>query len=143
MIKSAGKFGVAGFMVLACAGLSASAYAQSIVFKDVEVSRPIYDSVLVVGSDNRARAGMEVRELQKAMDQVRDQARTLDDLKTQNRALQRKVDEQDKKIAALERKQSESSRSSNNSANERQLSAMQRQIDQLGRDLDRVRSKVK
>lgn len=143
MIKSAGKFGVAGFIVLASTGLSAPVYAQSIVFKDVEVSRPIYDSVLVVGSDSRARAGMEVRELQKAMDQVRDQARTLDDLKTQNRALQRKVDEQDKKIAALERKQGESSRSSNNSANERQLSAMQRQIDQLGRDLDRVRSKVK
>ncbi|MGE6919575.1 hypothetical protein [Achromobacter kerstersii] len=148
MIKSAGKLGVAGCMVLACAGFSASASAQSIVFKDVEVSRPIYDSVLVVGSDSRARAGLEVRELQKAMDQVKDQARTLDDLKNQNRALQRKVDDQDKKIAALERKQSDSSRSSsssssNNSANERQFSAMQRQIDQLSRDLDRVRSKVK
>ncbi|CAB3668281.1 hypothetical protein [Achromobacter pestifer] len=148
MIKSAGKLGVAGFMVLACAGVSAPVGAQSIIFKDVEVSRPIYDSVLVVGSDSRARAGMEVRELQKAMDQVKEQARTLDELKNQNRALQRKVDDQDKKIAALERKQSDSSRSSsssssNNSANERQFSSMQRQIDQLSRDLDRVRSKVK
>ena len=146
MIRSAGKLGVAGFMVLAGAGFSTFASAQNIVFKDVEISRPIHDSVLVVGSDSRARAGMEVRELQRAMDQVRDQTRTLDDLKNQNRALQRKVDDQDKKIAALERKQSDSSRSSssnNNSANERQFSAMQRQIDQLSRDLDRVRSKVK
>jgi len=147
MIKSAGKLGVAGFMMLAGVGFSTFASAQSIVFKDVEISRPIHDSVLVVGSDSRARAGMEVRELQRTMDQVRDQTRTLDDLKNENRALQRKVDDQDKKIASLERKQSESNRSSsssnNNSANERQFSAMQRQIDQLSRDLDRVRSKVK
>lgn len=146
MIRSAGKLGIAGFMVLAGAGFSTFASAQNIVFKDVEISRPIHDSVLVVGSDSRARAGMEVRELQRAMDQVRDQTRTLDDLKNENRALQRKVDDQDKKIASLERRQSDSSRSSssnNNSANERQFSAMQRQIDQLSRDLDRVRSKVK
>lgn len=146
MIKAAGKLGITGFMVWASMGFSASASAQNIVMKDVEISRPIYDSVLVIGSDSRARAGMEVRELQRTMDQVRDQTRTVDDLKNQNRALQRKVDEQDKKIAALERKQSDMSRSSNNnsnSANERQFSAMQRQIDQLSRDLDRVRSKVK
>lgn len=149
MIKSPGKLGAAAFMVWAGVGFSAAASAQSIVFKDVEVSRPIYDSVLVVGSDSRARTGMEVRELQRTMDQVRDQTRTLDDLKNQNRALQRKVDDQEKKIAALERKQSDSNRSSSssssssNSANERQFSAMQRQIDQLSRDLDRVRSKVK
>ncbi|WAI84244.1 MULTISPECIES: hypothetical protein [Achromobacter] len=89
MIKSAGKLGVAGLMALASAGFSAAASAQSIVFKDVEISRPIHDSVLVVGSDSRARAGMEVRELQRAMDQVRDQTRTLDDLKNQNRASRR------------------------------------------------------
>lgn len=146
MIRSAGKLGIAGFMVLAGAGFSTFASAHNIVFKDVEISRPIHDSVLVVGSDSRARAGMEVRELQRTMDQVRDQTRTLDDLKNENRALQRKVDDQDKKIASLERKQSDSSRSSSsnsNSANERQFSAMQRQIDQLSRDLDRVSSKVK
>jgi len=91
MIKSPGKLGAAAFMVWAGVGFSAAASAQSIVFKDVEVSRPIYDSVLVVGSDSRARTGMEVRELQRTMDQVRDQTRTLDDLKNQNRALQRKV----------------------------------------------------
>lgn len=149
MIKAAGKLGMIGFMMLAGAGFSASASAQTVYMRDVELSRPINDSVLVLGSDTRVRAGMEVRDLKKAMDQIQDQTRTLSDLKDQNRALQRKVDEQDKKIAALERKQSDLSRnsnsssSSNNSANDRQFNAMQRQIDQLSRDLDRLRSKVK
>lgn len=144
MIKSAGRLGVGGFMVLAWTAYSPSAGAQNINFKDVEVPRPYHDSVLVVGSNSRARAGIEVRELEKALDQVRDQARALDELRNQNRALERKVDEQGRKIDLLERNQSESSRnSSSNSANERQISALERQVNQLSNDLDRLSRKVK
>ncbi|MPS82208.1 MAG: hypothetical protein E2591_29510 [Achromobacter sp.] len=146
MIWSAGKLGVAGFMVCASAAFAVPASAQTLVLKDGDISRPIYDSVLVLGSGGRVSTGPEVRELRQALDQIREQARTVNDLKNENRALQRKVDEQDKKLAAIERKQSDSNRSSasnNNSANDRQFSAMQRQIDQLSRDLDRLRSKVK
>lgn len=144
MIKSAGRLGVAGFMVLAWTAYSPSVGAQNINFKDVEISRPYQDSLLVVGSNSRARAGIEVRELEKALDQVRDQARALDELRNRNRELERKVDEQGRKIALLERNQSDSSRnSSSNSANERQISALERQVNQLSNDLDRLSRKVK
>jgi len=144
MIRSAGRWGVAGLVVWACMAYSALAGAQNINFRDVEIARPYHDSVVVVGSNSRASAGIEVRELQKAMDQVRDQARALDELKNQNRELQRKVDDQGRKIALLERNQSDSNRNgSSSNATERQIAALERQVNQLSRDLDRLSSKVK
>ncbi|MFY0477544.1 hypothetical protein [Achromobacter marplatensis] len=143
MIKAAGRLGIASFMVLAWTAYSPSADAQTINFKDVGVSRPYRDSILILGSDGQPRTGIEARELEKAVEQVRDQARALDELRTQNRALERKVDEQGRKIASLERNQNDSSRKSSDNANERQISALERQVNQLSRDLDRLSSKVK
>lgn len=131
---------VAQIALLACAGSAAFAASAQVVLKDQSFNRPYADSLMVVGSDSRVRAGIEVRDLEKLMQRVAEQGNALDELRGKNEALNRKVDEQAQKIANLERKQGDGGRSSDNQKGD--LDRLSRAVDNQKNELDKLSRSV-
>lgn len=137
---AAGKRGWMQAAVLVGASMAAFTASAQVVLKDQSFPRPYDDSLMVVGSDSRVRAGIEVRALEKLMKQVADQGKALDELRGKNDTLNRKVDEQAQKIANLERKQGDGGRSSDNQKGD--IDKLSRAVDNQKNELDKLSRSV-
>ncbi|MNX80939.1 hypothetical protein D3C86_1126120 [compost metagenome] len=141
-------FGLACGLAVGVAAMVSSAAWGQVPLKDQSVERPYRDSFVVVGSDSRLRAGMEVRELSDLTQRVSEQAKALEALRAKNEALTRKVDEQARKIANLERRQDDGGRGSDSQKGEldkltRTVNSQKSELDKLSRSLDELRRRVK